>query len=334
MRCTRPLKCGFLADGKTISFSEKNSSKEYDSFLLPCGRCINCRLDYARSWAIRSYHESQMHENNIFLTLTYSDENLKSDKLIYSDFQNFMKALRHKVFNDYLKSNHPSIIWSSLTNIEKIEFKQEHKESINAAKISVFVTGEYGTKNKRPHWHAIIFNYRPKDEKYKYTNELGDKLYDSETISKLWTHGTHDFGQVTLKSAGYVARYAAKKLAHGRDQDHDYTPISKKSSHQAIGKRWLEKHWPDVFNYGAIILPDGTQASIPRYYEKWLKLNHPDAWHKYATEIKPYVSEFAKQKILPDQIRSFNRPLSLTRNQVREILTQSKFKLLQENLKF
>ena len=48
------------------------------------------------------------------------------------------------------------------------------------------VTGEYGEKNKRPHWHVILFNYRPKDATYKYTTDQGEKVYDSQEIQQLW----------------------------------------------------------------------------------------------------------------------------------------------------
>jgi len=141
VRCTSPRTVGFLPDGKTISWSPKNYSKEYAPFQLPCSKCIECRLEYARQWAIRCVHEAKMHEDNSFITLTYSNNNLKSDKLIYKDYQDFMKRLR---------SSNP------------------HKE------IGMFVTGEYGEKTKRPHWHALLFNYRPDDLIYKYSNERGD----------------------------------------------------------------------------------------------------------------------------------------------------------------
>ena len=196
MRCTSPRTVGFQADGKTLCWSKNNYSKEYATFQLPCGKCIECRLSYAREWAIRCIHEAQMHEENCFVTLTYSQENLKSPFLQYRDFQLFMKKLR---------------------------FAYPNK------KIGVFVTGEYGEKTKRPHWHAIIFNYRPSDAIKKYTTDRGDTVYSSESLSKIWDHGIAEFGSVTLESAGYCARYAAKKLVHGADEDHDFQPISKKS---------------------------------------------------------------------------------------------------------
>ena len=69
--------------------------------------------------------------------------------------------------------------------------------------------------------------------------------------------GNTELGSVTFESAGYCARYSAKKLVHGKDDEHDFNPISKKSSKHAIGKTWLEKFWPDVFNHGHLVLPNG-----------------------------------------------------------------------------
>lgn len=259
MRCLYPRSVGFKADGKTILWSPRLISKEYPTFVLPCGKCIECRLEYARSWAVRCVHEAQMHERNSFITLTY--ENLTTTKLVYRDFQLFMKKLR-KTQRD---------------------------------PIGVFVTGEYGDKNKRPHWHAILFNWRPRDLVYVRVNENQDRIYNSECLSKLWGLGFTEVGDVTFKSAGYCARYAAKKLVHGPD-GHEYEPISRKSSKHAIGKRFLERYWRDIFNHGECILFDGTSVPIPRYYEKWFRENHFESWLCYVRDVKPKLIEFAERR--------------------------------------
>lgn len=264
MRCTSPRTVGFLSDGKTICWSQKNRSKEYATFQLPCGKCLDCRLEYARQWAIRCVHEAQMHEKSCFVTLTYSDENLKSPKLIYSDFQKFMKRLRRL-------QNEP---------------------------IGCFVTGEYGDQTKRPHYHALLFGYRPNDSEHKYTTERGDRVYSSPTLSRTWSLGICEFGDITFHSAGYCARYAAKKLGHGRDGEHEYEPISKKSSKHAIGKKWLEKFWPDVFSYGYLVLPNGQKTAIPRYYEKWFRENHPEKFRAYLEKIKSKSIQHASAEAL------------------------------------
>lgn len=307
MLCTSPRTVGFKADGKTISWSPKQRSKEYAEFQLPCGKCLECRLEYARSWAIRCVHEAQMHENNCFITLTYSDENLGENKLDYRDFQLFMKKIRKL-------QNEP---------------------------IGVFVTGEYGEKSKRKHWHAILFGWKPKDAAYKYSTDRGDRVWSSDVLTRAWGLGIAEFGTVTFESAGYCARYAAKKLVHGRDGEHAFDPVSKKSSKHAIGKKWIEKYWQDVFLRGEMIAPSGASVGIPRYYEKWLKENKPDEWRRYVTDVKikkGLLASDKQKKVMDDWWRMvYARPLTArtphTPNQVRRILTQSKFKLLQDRLK-
>lgn len=315
MRCSSPRTVGFKADGKTLAWSQRDFNKEYATFQLPCGKCLECRLEYASQWAIRCVHEAQMHEKNAFITLTYSDEFLPGPKLVYADFQKFMKRLRHKL----------------------------------DAPLGVFVTGEYGEKNKRPHWHCIVFGWCPPDGMHEYTNERGDRIYTSDVLNKLWGKGKCDFGSVTLESAGYCARYSAKKIVHGPNQKvceadfHDFQPISKKSSKNAIGKKWIEKFWPDVFQYGRLVLPSGETAPIPRYYEKWFKENHPEKFLEYISKRKCAISEEARLRALASEIewleinalRREQGKLSftLTERQKRKLITETKFKMLQDYLK-
>lgn len=253
-------------------------------------------------------HEAAMYERNSFVTLTYSDEHLKSPKLVYKDFQDFMKRLR-RLQND---------------------------------PIGVFVTGEYGEKTKRPHWHALLFNWRPSDETLFRTNDRGDRIFKSATLERLWVFGHSEIGAVTFESAGYCARYAAKKLCHGHDDTHEFHPISKKSSKHAIGKRWLEKNWEDIFNHGRLIHQGKDIGSIPRYYEKWLKQHKPQEWLRYVSRVKlektaflNQKSEATKEKWLKHnhERRDAGMDQSLTDDQTREIIQEIKFKQLQDHLK-
>lgn len=298
MRCTSPRTVGFKADGKTISWSQKSFSREFATFQLPCGKCIECRLEYARQWAIRCVHEAQMHSENCFITLTYDEAHLVSPKLQYRDFQLFMKRLR--------KAN-PN------------------------RQIGVFVTGEYGEKTKRPHWHACIFGWNPSDAKYKYTTDRGDTAFTSSHLTNLWGLGNAEFGSVTFESAGYVARYAAKKLVHGNDEAHEFNPVSRKSNKNAIGKRWLEKFWPDVFNYGHVVLPNGKTCSIPRYYEKWLLKKNPTEYFEYLLRTKEQKSKAAIASNERD--KKFRGDSRITKHDARRAIQKQKFQQLQEKLK-
>lgn len=322
VRCLNPFPVGFQSDGKTIAWSYKKCDKQYAQFALPCGKCIECRLEYARQWAIRCVHEAKMHELNAFITLTYNDENL-TPRLNYKDFQDFAKRLRETVHR----------------NTKKGEPEYEK------ARISYFVTGEYGEKTKRPHWHAIIFNWCPADLTNPRSNSRGDVSYRSATLDRLWGKGHCEIGTVTFESAGYVARYAAKKLVHGADNEHDFQPISKKSSRRAIGVSWLEKYYKDAFNHGEIVLQSSSQTikcGIPRYYEKWLKKHKPEEWLCYIERVKAKRmaemearanKEKEEQKAEVDRVLDQGLPFPIDRPTVKKLIIEDKFKRLQENLK-
>ena len=112
MSCFRPLaawrsKYLLSSSGKPLihfgsprdlkSFNSPVSTDFYEELLLPCGQCIGCRIDYSRTWAIRCLHESKLHDENSFLTLTYDDDHLPSDlSLDKTHFQKFMKRLRSR----------------------------------------------------------------------------------------------------------------------------------------------------------------------------------------------------------------------------------------------
>lgn len=308
MRCIRPLKAS-QRDDHSITFSMKEAIPGLQTFQIECRKCLPCRLNQAREKAIRCYHESKMHDDNIFLTLTYNEESLESPRLIYKHFQDFMKRLRESTPN----------------------------------KITYMVTGEYGEKNKRPHWHAIIFNYTPNDPKPKYITELGEQVYTSQKLTDLWSYGNIEYGTVTMDSASYVARYAAKKLTHGKDQEHDYHPIHKTSSKKAIGRTWLEANYIHTFQNGFVVI-NGTQMKIPRYYVDWVKKHHPDIWLTYVTEVRPKIIKLAEQAQIQEDIE-YQLQLELqkalkgrylrpkTKKNVKETILKSKFKRLQENLK-
>jgi len=287
--------------------------KGLEPFELPCRKCLPCRLNTGREKAIRAWHETQMHPQNIFLTLTYADEHLSSPKLVYSDFQKFMEDLRNWIKQD-----------------KKSPYPPDHK-------IDRMVTGEYGDKNKRPHWHAILFNFDFPDKIQEAQNRErpDDKTYTSGILSELWPYGRSNFGLVTIDSASYVARYAAKKLTHGRDQEHDYHPIHRTPSLRGMGRSWIEKFCDHTFHNGFVVLPNGELSKIPRYYVDWAKKYRPDLYTYYVTNVLPNVIDLAKLNQRKEALQYLNNPSprAITRPKIKETILKLKFKRLQERLK-
>ena len=192
MPCFRPLKAYYTdhintSTGKRyISFNHQNQAPGYNHLTLPCGRCIGCRLERSRQWAIRCMHEARLHDHNCFITLTYDDEHLATlpgaedghPSLEPSHFVNFMKRLRHK----------------------------------KGPGIRFFHCGEYGDKTNRPHHHALLFNCDFPDKlQTSLSNAAQYRTYLSEQLSQLWGHGHTYLSDATFESASYVARYSLKK---------------------------------------------------------------------------------------------------------------------------
>lgn len=335
MRCTSPRTVGYQHDGRSLEWSQKRFNKELATFQLPCGKCIECRLEYARDAATRCMHESQMHPENSFVTLTYSDENLRDNRLDYSDFQGFMKRLRTQRWRDWLAHLGKSEDWYHVLP------KSQKKIHSEALAIPFFATGEYGDKSKRMHWHAILFNYSPQDLKKHYVTDLGHQVFKSEELNNIWQHGNTEVGSVTAQSANYVARYSAKKLCHGDDQSHVFQPIHKRSTRHAIGKKWLETYYPDILK--GFVTIDGARTAVPRYYWKWLEKHRPAEFRTYVATVRSEASKVAGEKaeslrqktdeINRNRIDSGRWDFQISRDKVREEISKSKLKHLNSHLK-
>lgn len=251
MACNNPLTAFQTPDG-TIHFRETRDAA--NTLRLPCGQCIGCRLDRSRQWAIRCLHEAKLHEQNCFATLTYNDKNLPRT-LQHRDFQLFAKKLRKK-----------------------------HK-------FRYYMCGEYGEQTARPHYHACLFGIDFTDKKHHSVNN-GNTLYTSDELANTWGLGHAILGKITFESAAYVARYCMKKITGPRAQQH-YERVDKEtgeiyhlqpeynkmSNRPGIGKNWIRKYYDDVYPNGTVI-SRGHEVKSPRYYDKYLELIDPDAYHE------------------------------------------------------
>ena len=246
-----------------------------------------------------------MHNDNCFITLTYSPENLPPDgSLRKGDFQKFMKRLR-----------------------------KQYKH-----KIRYYHCGEYGDKNNRPHYHAILFGHNFDDWVYLFDSPSGEPIYTSPSLEKIWKKGFVTVGTVTFESAGYVARYCMKKI-NGLLKDNidpktglkpyerynDYTgeitkvlpEYSTMSRRPGIGHNWIANYTRDVYpkDYTTI---RGLKVAPPKYYDTYLKGIDPDLYDdiKSGRELSAYLSSEntrtrldAREKVKKAQFNQLKRSL-------------------------
>lgn len=271
MPCYKPLK-GWRSDvpnpktGKYPVLFTPSKTKDLAEITVPCGQCIGCRLDRSRTWALRIMHETSLHRDSSFITLTYNDENMPADQsLNKKDWQDFLKRFRDK---------------------------------FPPKTIRFFMCGEYGDnpenpfkKFGRPHFHAIIFGWFPdKDDREQVTKtSKGHPLYRSKLLDRTWRHGHAWVGRATFESAAYVARYVTKKINGPMAEDHykdvhlqnlegaliDLEPEFCLSSRRpAIGKQWFHRYKEDL--HKGYITYNGNRLPIPKYYDKLIEKEDPE----------------------------------------------------------
>lgn len=277
---------------RSLVFNPKDGYRDMP-VTVPCGQCLGCRLEYSRQWAIRCVHEASLYNENSFVTLTYSPEKVPDDfGLNKKHFQDFMKRLR---------------------------------KYYQGKKIRYFHCGEYGEKNLRPHYHACLFNL-DFDDKELFDIRDDIRIYTSNTLSDIWSHGFVTVGEVTFESAAYVARYVLKKItgvsavknyervieATGEvvQVQPEYTTMSRRPG---IGKGWLEKYKDETYRNDSIIIR-GMEVQPPKFYDNQVeKIDEIKMRRRLkARKFKDNNTDdrlFVREQVKRAQMRSLKRKL-------------------------
>lgn len=278
MNCSNPIAIKFKPNKDTgkVKFVQNPITKEwFNGALVPCGKCLNCRIQKSKEWALRCVLELPYWDNAIFCTLTYNDENLPPNgSLMKKDLQLFFKRLRR--------------------SLEPLEIKY-------------FASGEYGEGNlllPRPHYHCIIFGIGLNTSDYDETL----KCYRSfnRCVENAWTYGNVFNGVVTYNSARYTAEYVFKKYS-GKLKEQEYLSTGREVPFQVqsngIGLNFFNEWSWLLFKRGYITF-QGVNHALPRYFSDKLKnldeiafnsvknqniVNDFDKWYK------DYISFLARE---------------------------------------
>lgn len=241
--CIKPLQAYRVAGVRQLSFKHNADGVSVE---VPCGKCIGCRLDYSRQWAIRSTLEARLYEHNHFITLTYNDDNIPAGaSLNPDDLKTFIKSVR-----DWFRYN------QRFTGIR------------------FFGSGEYGDKSARPHYHLIMYNLPLSDLKRYKRNHENDWLYNSALLEQLWGKGFVVVAPVNFETSAYVARYVTKKVNGpiAKEIYGDRVPeFSRVSRRPGIGGHYFQLNKADLARFDSVFITtkDGVIAvQQPAYYDR------------------------------------------------------------------
>lgn len=177
---------------------------------VPCGKCIECKKDRAKAWAFRLMCEAKEHDSAVFLTLTYSPENVP------------------------LVPGAPYPFYATLSSTDLQLFFKRLRFNLGGRMIKYYACGEYGSKTYRPHYHAIVF---------------GLDFSDLPAVEKSWNQGFVKLDEVNVATVNYVAGYVQKKL-YGSDTYPDMIepPFSRMS--KRLGFKYFQDNWEKIWKQG------------------------------------------------------------------------------------
>lgn len=225
--------------------------------LVPCGRCLPCRVNRRDQLKLRCIHEAQLREANSFVTLTYADEHLRMPFLMPDG------SLNGSVCMDDISA-----------------FVKRLRDRVKPTRVRFLARTEYGPATLRAHAHLLMFGFDFPDRKLWRKTEAGALSYRSELLEAAWGLGHCEVSDVTPRSVGYVCNYHVDKLDGSRADD-AYQRIDfatgevlqvepeslRMSTHPGIGAGFVDQFGKDGFPSGFFIV-DGRKVPAPSYYER------------------------------------------------------------------
>lgn len=126
---------------RSIEWTDANEER---GMLVPCGKCIACLMNKRQDWSFRLEQEHRVSKSAHFVTLTYDEKHLRTDRsLCKRDLQLYLKRLRKKD---------------------------------ETTRIRYYGVGEYGTKGGRPHYHVLLFNSKELDIRSAWNDIKGEPI--------------------------------------------------------------------------------------------------------------------------------------------------------------
>lgn len=250
----------------------------YKATIIPCGKCIGCRLDYSKEWANRTYLESTLYPNkNWFITLTYSEEYLKFNEE-YTDKRGITWVIE--------ENEHATLVPEDLKRFINT-FRQIMLRNHGIKGIRFLACGEYGEQNYRPHYHIILLNCPlPAESFYSPRIKKGNTYFQNKIIERAWTKGISNICEANWNTMSYTARYITKKINGELENDVYWANGIEKeffrvSRDPGIGKPYYDLYKEKIYNSDSIMIKNLSGVHYekpPKYFDDLFKEEYPERW--------------------------------------------------------
>lgn len=220
---------------------------------VDCGYCYMCLQKKRSEWTFRLLQQHKISESSRFVTLTYND-----DFLVYADERPTVYHRDLTLYFNRLRSKAPSLRY--------------------------YAVSEYGDENKRPHYHAIIFNANDVDIVGKWTKRIkGEGRFPI---------GNVHLGDVNQASIHYVTKYQINRVNYPEGTEKPKSFVSK-----GLGLNYVtdtQKFYSDTES-DFIYWKNGYKQILPRYYQQ--KLFTIRQRKRIFKKYQQIIDEYEKRRI-------------------------------------
>lgn len=205
--------------------------------LVPCGKCIACRINVTSEWTLRLMYEREYWNKANFITLTYDDVHLPQADSLF--------------FKGTLKPSDSTLFWKNI------------RKDLGDEKIKYYLCGEYGDKGHRAHMHSVVYGL----DTSQNTADLIYENWQKCDYAYFYGHLPQVVGSATHDSMQYVAGYCQKKLYDDMklyENEGVQKPFSRQS--QGLGLQYFLDNQKLLEEQGILDFK-GRELPVPKYYK-------------------------------------------------------------------
>lgn len=224
---------------------------------FPCGGCLPCRHSRARVWSHRLMLEATQHEENCFVTLTYTDTHvIQSPHVNPRHIQLFIKRLRKR-----------------------------------GQKFRYYAVGEYGPSTWRPHYHLAAFGL-PGCERGQTDLRKENCCPQCTLLRDTWGMGAVQLARLEPASAAYIAGYVTQKLTAPKLPTNLHPQFQRMSLRPGIGYACMHDvanvlltHYPNLEDVPIALSHGKSKLPLGKYLRRSLRkmMGSPDGKAPQAT---------------------------------------------------
>lgn len=248
---------------------------------IPCGYCLNCRVDRRNQWSDRCKWELKNRLCGAFVTLTYDDVHIADVTTRSPVTEKLQSSLQYKHVTDFI------------ARLRK--YVKRHSE-INGVlcqpDFSYLYVGEYGENGQvfdRPHFHVLFFGL--------------DFAFMRKIMTKEWYFGFIDVLPILDGGINYVLKYLDKQLFGDmakKKYDIHLLARPRQGQSKSFGASLYVAKKQEILDNNLTYQSGHVRRPVPMYYKKKL---FGDDFSRWNDKVVRDTVRFNKVRVI-DQMRT------------------------------